>query len=700
MSRNASGTFSLVAGNPVATNTLIASAWANNTMTDLATGLTDSLSRSGSGGMLAPLKGVNGTAALPAFSFTNFPDQGLYAAATGDVRMSVAGVDQMRWKNNVSQIWNNTTLAWENIITDTTVFALPVYDTVAVVKATELTVGTYITTKGYSAIDDGGGATYIIAATQTVDEYGNFTLANGNVALIKHEQSVLFEQFGAVGDGVTDDHAALQAMLTFAQSDLDYVSGTEGKTYALSEVLILGEDGGDAIEFRNAKLHGLSSFTILLVLLGDVTNVSFTTAGASTTATTIGIEIGDYPTYPTANLATRITDVRGNSAFYNFIKSEIELDNTVIDGVIYFKDVGDAVISLTDGNPVDTSRSANLQIIRIHLSNSGDKPVDYSKDVPDVGVRLTATEDCSVEGIINSYDIAFDSSGTTGGVGENRNLTTEFHRDSHIATGSRTGDLWDASTAYALDDYVYPTTAQSAAVGYVFKCTTAGTTGATEPTWDTTYLNTTADGTAVWQRRYFTSAFKLGNDAGVTIKGGQLLADNAGVVAPVATVVHLYSPMPCARGVLVAVGAGIVDFNAYNSLSGEIGSTVRLMVHAGAEYDALGAIKSSTYSTHRLNAPRVEKYVEATVNYNVLLSDGIVYVKSISGNIQVTVPNDQNGKVTKIYNAQAAHTVQVRATAGFEGITSGANLTTAGQFAEVMAFAGAKCILISNGTIV
>jgi hypothetical protein len=44
--RNSSGTFSLVSGNPVVTGTTISTTWANNTLSDIATELTDSLSRS------------------------------------------------------------------------------------------------------------------------------------------------------------------------------------------------------------------------------------------------------------------------------------------------------------------------------------------------------------------------------------------------------------------------------------------------------------------------------------------------------------------------------------------------------------------------------------------------------------------------------------------------------------------------------
>jgi len=47
MSRNGSGTYTLPAGNPVVTNTTISSTWANNTLTDIATALSNSIAADG-----------------------------------------------------------------------------------------------------------------------------------------------------------------------------------------------------------------------------------------------------------------------------------------------------------------------------------------------------------------------------------------------------------------------------------------------------------------------------------------------------------------------------------------------------------------------------------------------------------------------------------------------------------------------------
>jgi len=55
MSRNGSGVFTLVAGNPVVTGTTIASTWANNTLSDIASALTDSVAADGQTSMTGNL---------------------------------------------------------------------------------------------------------------------------------------------------------------------------------------------------------------------------------------------------------------------------------------------------------------------------------------------------------------------------------------------------------------------------------------------------------------------------------------------------------------------------------------------------------------------------------------------------------------------------------------------------------------------
>lgn len=55
---------------------------------------------------------------------------------------------------------------------------------------------------------------------------------------------------------------------------------------------------------------------------------------------------------------------------------------------------------------------------------------------------------------------------------------------------------WAASTSYSVGDIVRATTLQAS--GLVFRCTTAGTSASSEPTWATSVGNTVTDNTAVW----------------------------------------------------------------------------------------------------------------------------------------------------------------------------------------------------------
>lgn len=96
MARNASGTYALPAGNPVVTATIIQSSWANTTLSDLATEMTDSLDRSGKGGMLAPLLSVDGTQLLPGLSFNLETSTGVFRPAANTLGFSVAGTEQLR----------------------------------------------------------------------------------------------------------------------------------------------------------------------------------------------------------------------------------------------------------------------------------------------------------------------------------------------------------------------------------------------------------------------------------------------------------------------------------------------------------------------------------------------------------------------------------------------------------------------------
>lgn len=87
MPRNGSGTFSLAEA-PFVPNTPISSSAVNNDLSDIADGLTDSLSRTGLGGMTAQLP-----LATSGFAYSADPDTGMQRTAANTQVVRVGGVD-------------------------------------------------------------------------------------------------------------------------------------------------------------------------------------------------------------------------------------------------------------------------------------------------------------------------------------------------------------------------------------------------------------------------------------------------------------------------------------------------------------------------------------------------------------------------------------------------------------------------------
>ena len=116
MSRNGSGTYSLPAGNPVVSGTVIASTWANTTMNDLAAALTDSVAADGQTPMTGPLnmnsnKVTNlatGTISGDGINFTQFNTPTFGGAVTCSTTLTVVGDTTMSGTGQL-KIPNGTT---------------------------------------------------------------------------------------------------------------------------------------------------------------------------------------------------------------------------------------------------------------------------------------------------------------------------------------------------------------------------------------------------------------------------------------------------------------------------------------------------------------------------------------------------------------------------------------------------------------
>ena len=116
MSRNGSGTYTLPAGNPVVTGTVIATTWANNTMNDLASAMTDSVAADGQTPMTGPLNLnsnkisnlANATLAGDGVNFGQFSTPTFTGAVTCSSTLAVAGDTTMSGTGQL-KIPNGTT---------------------------------------------------------------------------------------------------------------------------------------------------------------------------------------------------------------------------------------------------------------------------------------------------------------------------------------------------------------------------------------------------------------------------------------------------------------------------------------------------------------------------------------------------------------------------------------------------------------
>ena len=118
MPRDLNGDYTLPPGNPVVTNTTITISWANDTMNDLGLEVTNSLSRFGFGGMLAPLIVPAGSDTARGYAFTGAAGAGMSLVGTDDLRLGYVGNDVVRISPLGLQQWDSVGLVWENVVAD------------------------------------------------------------------------------------------------------------------------------------------------------------------------------------------------------------------------------------------------------------------------------------------------------------------------------------------------------------------------------------------------------------------------------------------------------------------------------------------------------------------------------------------------------------------------------------------------------
>lgn len=229
MPRNASGIYTLPGGNPVTPGDVIEADWANTTLEDVADALTNSLSRTGAGGMLAPFRIADGSVSGPGLSYLNETNTGLYRSGAGSVWMSVLGVNTFQFSTVGVTIPAGKSL--------TAVGNASVGGTLSVVGATTLASTLAVT----GAITATGGVLGNITSASGTSTFNNVTI-NGNLDMDAGSSGTITNLPNPVNPGDAANKA--------------YVDSQDALRLALTGGTMTG-----AIAMSNNKVTGLATPT-------------------------------------------------------------------------------------------------------------------------------------------------------------------------------------------------------------------------------------------------------------------------------------------------------------------------------------------------------------------------------------------------------------------------------------------------------
>lgn len=196
------------------------------------------------------------------------------------------------------------------------------------------------------------------------------------------------------------------------------------------------------------------------------------------------------------NYSPVVRNVRFETGWYDHILGEAELDTFLIENVQGFADVGRSRITLSLRAPNSFAPSGAPAIRRAHF---GAPAYEAAPDLQlnKFGIHIVGVDSAVIENsIINNHhvDLCFDSAND--GAGREifslsaRGVHSEDFRPVIRLPAARLG-----TNAYAEQAFVIPASPN----GFIYIASVAGVSGAPEPTWPTTVGNTVVDGGVTWK---------------------------------------------------------------------------------------------------------------------------------------------------------------------------------------------------------
>lgn len=306
MPRNSSGIYTLPGGNPVTPGDVIEAAWANTTMEDVADALTNSLSRTGAGGMLAPFRIADGTITAPGLSFLNETNSGLYRQSAGQIWMSVNGTNVLQYTSNGVLVPVGKTLTAIGNIAATTLDV----STSATIELATLT--------GNTKLGKGTGteSLRVVPAALAVNWLRIYGAATGAGPTIDAQGSDTNINLNLAAKGTGSIVAASPVTLSSTLSVTGAITVTGGVTGPVTSSNAVLTGG----TINNVVIGGSTPQTItgttITSTVGFVGNLTGNVTG-NTTGTHTGAVVGNVTGNVTGSLTGNVTAASGTSTFEN-----------------------------------------------------------------------------------------------------------------------------------------------------------------------------------------------------------------------------------------------------------------------------------------------------------------------------------------------------------------------------------------------
>jgi hypothetical protein len=242
MPRNAAGLYTLPLP-PVIPNTVIESDWANTTVDDLASAISDSLSRTGQGGMTAPFRLIDGTVGTPSLAFIAEPSSGLYRQSSGVVAMTIQGSNKQTWNTNGTTVIGTTTLQGDVSITG----ILTATGVVGPLTLTSLSVVGDLIVAGVSTlgvVNTTGKVT--VPASTTASAFLNLPHGATPTTPVNGDMWTLTGGLTVRLNGANRTMATIQGANTFTAANIF------SSTFAANGGVTLGDAAGDALTINSS----------------------------------------------------------------------------------------------------------------------------------------------------------------------------------------------------------------------------------------------------------------------------------------------------------------------------------------------------------------------------------------------------------------------------------------------------------------